>query len=253
MIFQIDSVRDAAAIVETVMGLFVVANTWCAGLQFGILFQQQIWFILISFACACWTCGRWFGDSLWLLLLFTWQMFATARLNRFWCWNCCCFCDRLLCGGYGRWNNCHRICNQCSCFFVYRICFDRLLNVVCCFCGITFGTLWTLCCGWSRWLFSYCSNFLNNILAILAWYHWSTKWIFISSETYSTVGFFLTFFFSPSISTSRSTLDRSVNGVFERDRRVSRLFSSSLILNLSIYLKFNEKKYLDNADVDFLL
>lgn len=54
-----------------------------------------------------------------------------------------------------------------------------------------------------------------------------------SKNTYATAGAFLTFFFSPS-SVSPSKLARNVNGVFDRDRRVSRLRSSSILFYLCL-------------------
>lgn len=78
---------------------------------------------------------------------------------------------------------------------------------------------------------SFSSVIVLQAIVIVNFRSFCVHWKFSKCKfTHSTAGFFLIFLiFSPSLAASRSTLKRNVDGVFERERRVSRLLVSSSI------------------------
>lgn len=263
MVFEIFAICDD--VVETVICiqlllLLLFADTRRAGLQFGILFEQQVRLILIGLACASFACRWrcWFGHRLMVFLVG--HQFAATVFQRF---LCCDRCGRgfrhnlLRCGKRRLWHNSNRIDNQRGRILIDRIRFRWC--IVCWFGYIAFRTArWALCCGRRCWWlthFGYCSEGATKKVKKKTIYNCPKSMRrkrYLKPDTYSTVGFFFTFFFSPSISMSRSTLDRSVSGVFERDRRVSRLLFSSSIITRQ-YGRWSTKTRVNEAKIIFEL
>lgn len=154
MILQIDAVGDA--VVKANVGLFAAR---CACLQFCILFEQQVWLVLVGFAGSR---ARGFGHRLCLMLFLIRQLLAAAVLHRFRCGHDSRLRHYLFGSSNGRWHHRHRVGNQCSCFFVHRVRIGRVGVVIRCFSRTAFGTRWALCCGWCRRLFGYCSKCRKN-------------------------------------------------------------------------------------------